>query len=462
MIKILIILSTLVSFNALAEEIPGKALLDFFRESCQKNSQWTQAALADAEALVRGINAMNSDPDCASASGAIAQLNGLQAQLITLEKLNETKNGIATINAQEQELMIQLSRTGDADVQAEINAVLRGLQLERAKLLSQDRSGERLSGADKVSIMSQIAMSANASFQQIATNQRCLQKNPSLLHNATSIVAGVGSAVTLVNPAIGIAMTAGATFTKVAMDGIRNSRNARDVRRLTDSTVTLEAYTCALKTMSERWCQMKDAESFLRFRARNRWTEHRNPELSQAITLNDREIPTMLDWLNKIRNGVTSQTTADSDRRNAVLTRELIVRARSDRGLGLIEQNRRVYESLRPEDQWRFLRTIVIQLAPQNDSMHGNARDPLNDIYAASYSPYYLIGLNENSDLIPRNCNGICSILDWEKPASVNPTLDSVKSRYIDWTNRAVMLVNRELTEVQQPDPLQTISLANI
>ena len=456
----------LISLSSFAEEIPGKTLLAYFSGSCKSSSQWTQAALADSEALVKTLNATINDPDCASAAGAISQLNSLNAQLLVLEKMNETKNSIATKNAEEQELLIQLTKTSDPMVLSEINSNLRFLQVERAKLLNKQKSGEDLAGSDKVSVLGQIAQIANSSFQQITANERCLEKHPSLLNSATSIVSGVGAAVTLVNPAIGVAMSAGSTFTKVAMDGIKNSRHASKIRKITDSTVTFEAYSCALESMSERWCQMRDAESFLKFKTKHRRTVSRNPGLAQAISINDREIPAVLDWLNKVRNGVAPRTTADAGRRSVVLTRELMVRAKSDYGQSLIEQNRKTYDSLanKPEDQWYFLRTIIMTLAPQYSMQSGNSevKDPLGDIYAAMYSPYYLLGLKQDDPRIKEDCNGICSFDSWNKPSDVVVTLDSVKVKYNEWIDRAANLVNRELTEVQQPDPLQTLSSAKI
>ncbi len=463
-----------ISSPSFSEEVPGKTLLAYFSGSCKTSSQWTQAAIADSEALIKSLNAMSSDPDCASAAGAISQLNSLSSQLTILDKLNDTKNTVATLNAEEQELLIQLTKTTDPSVISEINAGLRSLQVSRAKILNGDKSAEKLSGADKVSVLGQIAQSANSSFQQITANEKCLNKYPTLLNSATSIMAGIGSAVTMVNPAIGLAMTAGATFTKVAMDGIQKSRQTRQIRKIADSTVTFEAYSCALESMADRWCQMKDAEAFLKFKAENRRISLANPELAQAITLNDREIPAILDWLNKVRNGVTPRTTADADRRAAVLARELIVRAKSDYGQSLIEQNRKTYDSLasRPDDQWYFLRTIIMTLAPQFSSttisgIGGGAKDPLSDIYTAEYSPFYLIGLRDDDPRIRNigqggSIGGILQFSSWTKPADVVVTLDSVKARHREWIDRAANLVNRELTEVQQPDPLQTIASANI
>lgn len=457
-----------IPLPSFAEEVPGKALLDYFYGSCQTSTQWVQAALADSEALIKSLNAMSGDPDCASASGAISQLNSLSSQLTTLNKLNDTKNTVATYNAEEQQLLIQLSQTTDTDSLIAINTNLRELQVSRAKLLNGDKSAEKLSGTDKVTLMVQIANSANASFQQISANQKCINNHSGLLKSATSIMAGVGSAVTMVNPALGLAMTAGAVFANVSMDGIRGFNANRKIRSIADNTTSFEAYKCALESMSDRWCQMKDAESFLKFKQKHRKSDLKNPGLAQAMSLNDREIPVILNWLNNLRNGVTPRNTADARRQNEVLDREALVRKNAASGIGLIEQKRQTYDSLsaKPDEQWQFLRTIIKSLAPQmsNSSPYSESvRNPLNDIFSSQYSPYYLLGIQENDARIRDKDNG--TFLDfesWTKPSDVKVSLDSVKVNYLDWIKRASDLVNRELAEVQQPDPLQTLSSVNI
>jgi hypothetical protein len=461
---ILLPLILVINTSAYAQHKGAETLLAYFSGSCKTSAQWTQTAMSDSNALIKTLTAIADDADCAGASGAISQLNSLSSQLATLDKLNDTQNSISTINAEEQELLVQLTKTSDPQALAQINATLRDRQLQRAKLLG-DKSAEKLSGADKASVLAQIAQSANSSFQQITANQRCLEKNPDLLRSATSIMAGVGSAATLVNPAIGLSLSAGATFAKVAMDGIRNTRYSRSIRNISDSTVTFEAYSCALETMSERWCQMKDAESFLKFKAKHRRRAVKNPGLAEAISLNDREIPAMLDWLNRVRNGVAPRTTADAERRSVVLTRELIVRNKGDYGQSLIEQNRKTYESLegKPDDQqWIFLRSLIMSLAPQYIHTTSNVKDPMTDIYTPIYSPYYLLGLKDDDSRIRNDQDAIYSFESWKKPREIIVTLDSVKVKYLEWVDRAANLVNRELTEVQQPDPLQTLSSANI
>jgi hypothetical protein len=465
--KFILLLALLGSSFSYAEEVPGEKLLSYFSGSCKSYGQWTQIALDDSRALVGYLNSLQNDPDCGSAAGAINQLTNLSSQLAILKKSDSAKETIANYNAEEQELLIQLTKTTNTDAINSINGSLRDIQVKRAVLLNGSRASEKLAGEDYATLLSQVAQSANSSFQQLTAGQKCLDKHPGLLESATKIMASVGSAVTLVNPAMGLAMTGGAAFTTVTMEGIKKSRNAREVRKITDSTTTYQAYKCALESMSERWCQMKDAEAFLKFKASNRQNYLKDKGLAQAITLNDREIPVILDWLNKVRNGVSPRTTADANRRSYVLTRELMVRSRSAGGLSLIEQNRKTYDSYQgnPLEQWKFLQTtIILNLAPQPTGMitTSDIKNPMDDVIAPMLAPYYLVGLDETDPRI-RNSQGIIYSFDtWPKPNEIIVTLDSVKSRYIDWVNRASLLVNRELNEVQQPDPLQTLSSANM
>lgn len=455
----------LMMFNSYAEEIPGETLLSHFSGSCDSSGEWTQAALAQSAGLVTSINAMRNDTDCSSTVSAISQLNNLSAQLTVLNKVNTSEKSLANYNASEQELLIQLTKTTNPVAIEAINDKLREVQLNRAVLLNGDKSSNEIAHSDLAIVMGQIAQSANASFAQIASSQKCLEKHPGLLQTATSIMAGVGSAVALVNPAIGVTMTATASFINVSMDGIKRNRSARQIRKITDNATTYEAYRCALESMSNRWCQMKDAKAFIKFKDDNRDIVFENTKLSQAITLNDREIPTILEWLNKIRNGATSTNTADSSRRGMVLARELIVRNRKDNGLSLIYQKRQAYNDLagRPKEQWDFLSSIILELAPPPNPYgnNSNIKDPLSDIYSPMYAPYYLISLGKEDPTIRSNGSYIF-FADWSKPDTKLVTLDEVEANYRNWIRDAENLINRELSDAQQPDPSFIFNLANV
>lgn len=455
--KLFLIFITLVSSHAFAEDIPGKELLTYFSANCRTQGEWTRAALADSTALIEALKSISLDDDCRSVSGAVAQLGLLTQQLQSLEKTNETQVKIAEINAQEQELLLQISQTSDPATLGEINKTLRDLQVTRAGLLGKDKIQADLASQDKVQALSNVVLTANATFAQITGNQKCLNKHPSILNTATSVVSAIGATVSVVNPVLGLGLTAGASFMGETIEGVKRYRTGREIRNISDNSIALEAYKCALETMSERWCQMRDAESFLVFKANQRQHPSLNSDLGVAIRLNDRELPVLIEWLNKIRSGVTPTTTADASRQNAVFTRESYVRSLEAYGLGLIEENRIVSQSYTDlNERWNFLRSIIKSLIPSSEI---GFRNPFYDVLTAGYAPFFLLGLDDNRDI--RNTDGAYFSIDaWEKPDNFHPTLDLVLQKYIEWITKSRNRVNQELTQVLQPDALQTLSSA--
>lgn len=455
--KYLPLLIVMISMPALSEETPGQNLLSYFSANCRTQGEWTRAALADSTALIEALKSISSDADCKSVGGAVAQLGLLSQQLANLEKTNETQSKIAELNAQEQELLIQVSTNTDPTTLASINANLRDLQVQRAGLIGRDKASPDLASPDKAQMLAGIVQIANASFSQITGNQKCLDKHPNILNTATSVMSAIGATTAVINPALGLGLTAGASFLGETIEGVRRHNNARAIRRISDNSIASEAYKCALETMSERWCQMRDAEAFLVFKAEHRQHPILGTGLGQAIRLNDREIPVLMEWLNKIRSGVTPTTTSDASRQNAAFTRESYVRQLEAYGFGLLAENKRIYDTYTdPKEKWNFVRSLIGSLLPAVDV---GFKNPFYDVYAAGYAPFMLLGLNDDAS-IRKPTGEYFSLTDWTPPSGFDPKLENIKAKYADWVGKARARVNQELTQVQQPDALQTLSSA--
>ncbi len=462
---ILLILFISVSPYAFSEDTPGLNLLNYFSANCRSEGEWTKAALADSQALANILRDLSKDPDCQSVGGAIAGLGNLSAQLTNLTNVTSTQESIAKLNAQEQELVVQLSQTTNPSYLDKINTNLMNLQVERAGYLAQQKSQKDLATPSKADILTGLVTTANTTFNQIASNQRCLQKNPAVLNTATAVIASVGAMTAMVNPAIGLGLTAGAMILGSTIEGVRSMNLAHDLRKLTDGSIAFEGYSCALETMSDRWCQMKDAESFLNFKAQNRYSDVGNLDLGKAVRLSDREIPVLLEWLNLVKSGVSPTNTADASRRNGVLAREALVRTYESTGIGLIEQNRELFKvAATRDDRWNIIKSIVGTLAPSSSDYYSsgnsqsNVKDPLFDIYSKKYAPFFLLGLKDEN--LQDSLGNYYTLDNWPGRTGYVPDLDTVKVNYLFWINRARILVNQELSQVLQPDTLQTLSIA--
>lgn len=447
------VLLATISFNALAEGLPGEQLFNYFSANCRTQGEYTRAASADAIALMKSLQSIANDEDCKSISGAISQLDLLNQQIQRAEKLNATQVKLATITSQEQELLLQLSTTNDTTTKSEINKILRDLQVQRAGILGGENALKDLQQPDQMSIMTSLISISNATFTQISKNEKCINKNPQILTSITSVVAAVGAAASVVNPALGLSLAAGATFLGQTVESFRTNGLNRKIRKIADTSIAMEAYKCAIETMSYRWCEMDNAESFLHFKAKQRQRTFTPSDLSQAIRLNDREIPVLLNWLGKVRAGVKPSTVSDSDRQKLVFQRDSMVRAADARGYGVIEENRRLYELTSINERWALIRTLIAKLVPS--TAEGN---PLYDVFPLTQGAYFLIGM-EDASQIPQSGTGNFIPIDSYTPAVI-PTLDVLKTQYLKWVERARIRVSLELTNVLQPDTLQTLTSA--
>ncbi len=464
--KKLILTLTLLSVATFshAEDVPGQNLLNYFQANCRSQGEWTKAALADSNALIETLRSIQNDPDCKTVGGAISSLNNLNVQLQSLASVNQTQQQIAAYNAQEQELMVQLSQTSNQASLNIINQNLRDLQVNRAGILGRERSQKDLNDPAKLEVLTGVINTANATFQQVTSNQKCLQKNPNVLNTATSVLSAIGATAAVVNPALGLGITAGAVLLGTTIESYKGYSNSRDIRRIADNSIAFEGYKCAIETMTDRWCQMKDAESFLAFKAQQRQGPSVGSGLAKAIRLNDREIPALLEWLNKVKSGVSPTNTADAGRQNTVLARELILRTSEGNGIGLIEQTRVSYNvAANRIEKWNLIKSIVNSLAPsspqQNQSESYGPKSPLYDVYSRGYAPFQLLGLDDTGLQNPQT--GEYYTLDtWPGRNSYNPDIDIVKAHFIFWVEKARLIVNQELSQVLQPDALQTLSTA--
>jgi hypothetical protein len=80
-------------------------------------------------------------------------------------------------------------------------------------------------------------------------------------------------------------------------------------------------------------------------------------------------------------------------------------------------------------------------------------------VIPAGYTPYFLLNLPDDS-VIRNNQGAYLDFNSWPKPVGFNPTLDLVKEKYLELIQKTRIRVNQELTQVLQPDALQTLSSA--
>lgn len=448
---------TSVSLHSFAEEVPGQSLLSYFSANCKSKGDWTSIAISHSNSLIESLKSIQNDPDCKSVSGAISQLGLLSNQLASLQQMNATKSQIAEYDRQEQELLIQISGNSNADVLAQINSKLRDIQVARAGILGRQDAEKELTGQQKAQVLGNVVQITETAFSQIAGNAKCMSNNPNVLNAATGVMATVGATVALVNPALGVGLTAGAVALGSTVEGLRKLKNSREIRKISDGSVATEAYKCALETMSDHWCLMRDAESFLDFRRENMNYNRFNGDLGSAIGLSDKEIPVLLDWLNKIRSGVTPSNPADSNRQSEALTRQNYVRIMEKRGIAFINDNRAIYEEANLDEKKNIIKTVVQGILPSPST---DFRNPFYEIKSWGYAPFFILGLRPEDPSIRDGQGNYTTLDNWTGWASYVPNLEEVERNYLTWVSDASKKVNNQLTQILQPDTLLTLSLA--
>ncbi len=454
----------MVSHSVFAEAIPGQVLLDVFSKSCPSNGEWTETALNDSRSLMAVIDAVSKDADCKTLGGALSQLTSLNQQMLQLSQMSETKKQISAFDAQERELLIEISKSPrQADIDS-MNVTLRSIQVQRAGLIGREDAKKELNGPDSVLALSKAVQSAESSFVQIASNQRCLEKAPMLLTSATGLMTSIGTAVSAINPALGLGMVAGSNFLGTAIDQFRMGTFNRQIRELAEGTTAYNGYKCALEAMNTRWCDMVDARAFVKYKTTIR-TSSLNQELKEAIRLNDREIPVILDWLLQVKSGVDPQTTADGDRQEYAFARRATLEALEATGKAKINNSRSEYLAVENDlkARWSLLRGILNTIAPPSNpfsNQNNPIKNPFHDIYPAGYLPYFLIGVSENDTTI-RVQGSFYSIDNWTKPADFHPDIETIRKNYIELVRLARIRVEREISEVLRPDASLTLSTAS-
>lgn len=468
LLKFLPIAISLSVQSALAVDMVGSDLLTYFSSTCRSQGDYTRRAISDAQSLITILENVKNDEDCLSVSGGISQLYNLQRKLHQIDSSSGLEIEIEKLAAQESELSLQLSATSDQYVKEQLESAIRYVQVERASAVSQ-LSGRNEYGAEKVrDLYSSLVNSADSAFNSIASNHRCLNKNPNILPAITSMTGAIASAAIIVNPALGLGIAAATDFIGNTLESLRQSKYNKLIRKISDNSLALEGYKCVLESLSDRWCSLEDAKSFLDLKMSVIRQKPDKSDLNSIFRLNDREIPVLLEWLERVKTGVPATTVADAERQQEVITREAIVKSADSLGNGVISQNRLLYDlSISDEDKYSVIKSVAAALTNQNcsggysTSSSSDVSNPLFDIYPQSLSAYKLLGLDE----IPRDGYSEISFCNFNPftqwPAGAyTPDYAAVKTRYFEWVEKANNRVNREKALVFQPDALLVLSKA--
>lgn len=455
---------------ASAADLAGKDLLNYFSSTCPSQGDWTKLVMSDSEALISILHNLKTDSDCVSAAGAIAQLGGLASKITQLQTTSVRKIELEKLKASEFELTSQLSVQTDPLIIQDLQSAVRQLQIDKAVLLAEESANKKYAGEDIITTYSQIVLATNQFHKSIGNNAKCLDKNPRIISSVTSLVSSIGGAMTAVNPALGIGLSAGSEILGQTVEAIRINRINNQIGRIAEGTLINSGFKCALESLSNRWCEVSDARKLLDFKFKLKKDPVREGGLLSVISLYDRKIPAFLDWLGKVRAGAPASTESDANRHEVVQERFKMVQVAKSKGDGILtEFKSRYYDptTVTNEDKWNIIRQVINKLtvSPSRGgfSSSNSVTSPLDDIYNSSYAPFRLLGLAKTPTQggLPASFNQFDPLTEW--PAELGtfiPDYEKLVSEYNLWIEKSTTLVSREFTQVLQPDSLGVLSRA--
>ncbi len=457
------LLSLAFSSSVHASKVSIKNLNGIFSGACKTQGQFTTKALNDTNSLISIIEEVRDDEDCKSVTATVSRLKSLEQTLIQIESSNDSNLKLEKLRANENEILGQILQSNSAAVTAELESVLRSIQVEIASLETQIEF-ERTSGQNLRYLYQNVVDSTESALNAISSNSQCLNKNSSLLSSVVALGSSIAAATYTTFPAYALGLSASTQILGSTIEYFRKKPYQLILRRITNSTLALEGYRCALESLSDTWCSSKDAERILNLKAELRSQNINNSFNSEDIIVqNDHEIPAFIDWLNKVDAGVTPSSTSEGERQSRVLFRQAEVESRERIGLGVIQEEEIRFNQSPANRKLDALKLVVQKLVGFScgGASESSPSAVLNEIFAGSSTraAYYLLGINDDIRDSNGNTISFCSFSASDLPGFI-PDYNTLRVQFSNWIAQARDLVAGERVRIMQPDALSTLTLA--
>lgn len=453
------VLFLMLSGSASANSITATELMNAFGSSCPSQGEWTNKAIAQAQALGQIFTRIADDPNCQSLAGAIGSLQDVEAKIRAIQG---NRTALAALEAKEQLLLTKLAETTHEATRDAIEAELRSVQVEIATFPNEALANERFKNQSYENTLAQAMASTDLLLSHALTSQKCLEDRPSLMSGIVALGGSVSAAVSQANPALSLGMSAGTQLLGNLVEQGRKWKISLKVKKLNEALL-FNAYSCALEAVSGHWCSARDAIKILKLKDEAR-RKREESELIAAVSLYDREIPVFLEWLDKLRLGEDPKSSADAAKREKIFKRQADVLQARSRGLGLIAESAPLFDAVLEGDtssRWGIQRKVILSIVAtlgddRCQSEHCAPISPLLDIYPSWYAPYYLLGFKPEQ--VPTFDGRPLSFSEFTPSSTFTPNLSDMPKRMTDWTDAATTRVNSEATLVLQPDALKALT----
>ncbi len=454
----------LVAYSSIAG-ITGSELNQIFSASCSSQGSFTQRALADTDSLISIIEGLKDDDNCTSVASAISNLRGVKETLSSIAQTNQLNQEFESLLAEENQITNLILSTTDPNVINELNFLLRDVQIRKAQVQSEIDGPFGFENSNEANLYVYLVESSESIINTVSSNSNCVTKNPQILSSLAALSGGVSAITYAYNPAMALGFSAVTNIFGNTIEYFRKRPHRRLISRISRATSELEGYKCALESLSHTWCINDEAQKIVELKA-SLLTESSDEVHSteKAITINDKEVPIFLSWLQAVKAGAAPSSSSEAERQSRVLFREASVESAERTGLGTIQEEEPRFNNAPPESKYDALKLVVLKLTNKSCGQSYNqiqSDSPLIEVFGGdtSRASYFLIGIDD--DVVDANGNLIdFCVFRPSQRSGYTPDYQILRTRYLDWIDRARAIVADERTRIIQPDPLSVITLS--
>lgn len=385
-------------------------LLDTFSNGCTL----TRGPSADAISIVQGlsstIRASLDNPACKSLAGVATSLDSttLQAQSLIPRAndsyINDLEQQVNALEKQKQEITILLTQTTDPAEISSLRSQLYSIRIELAGTLSSAHdSALNDQQARRTQALRLLLSSTNQAVNQVLANESCWVGQPGVLQQVAGVGTMLSASAAMMTPAsqTAVLLTSGMSILSTLVDFFERLSVAKKIAQF-DLALGSTALTCAMEKMNDVYCSAQDTLNAIKKVGPKLHDPNEDP-VWKGLGLLEKEVPTLMAWLQKIKSGGGANTAEDAEKKAYLELREVKLNNSKVLFEGYARDTQLQYDqTIDPEQKFSLIRDMVrnFTLRVCASSMGGSGgldlSNPICTIRAFDFMAYYLIGLDSS------------------------------------------------------------------
>ena len=343
--------------------IPAGAdeLIDAMSQGCNLGP-WSRAALARASSLETVFENIRQKAHCqgANVDSALYAAQSLQAELRAVAA-DDAWRKEREMEEASNDLLLSLSnpgldptaKDGLAGYYADARMELSMARADANFLQNPGRKSRVTTGLERISGHVRDLMSASAGLSE------CYANNPDVALQLGAGLAELSGA--FMSPVVGLGVSTVSSLFKLGVDVANSFPSAEAIYQLRKGKMPI-ALSCGLEALTRDYCKAKDARTLITVAVR----EHGGKVLPffRGIELQDRHLPVLYAWLDRVVNGTDDVKDPDhANRLNDQYTRIANVQNSHRYATGLFNQTKsNIDASLSNEVKIAYLRGLIRNL----------------------------------------------------------------------------------------------------